>query len=97
LLFNLSHLYNENVFSEYLVSYLFSPRTPYVFDAMGYTKDFMEEELMLTSPSIVFASEYLVEEKLDYLLKESKRPVYLFDLTDFTSPIYGRIIDRPVL
>lgn len=57
----------------------------------------MEEELMLTAPSIVFASEYLVEEKMDYLLKESKWPVYLFDLTDFTSPIYGRIIDRPVL
>jgi len=64
---------------------------------MGYTKDFMEEELMLTAPSIVFASEYLVEEKMDYLLKESKRPVYLFDLTDFTSPIYGRIIECPDL
>ena len=50
LLFNLSHLFNECVFSEYLVSYLLSPWTPYVFDAMGYTKDFMEEELMLTQP-----------------------------------------------
>lgn len=97
LLFNLTHLFNENVYSEFLVSYLLSPRTPYIFDAMGYTKDFLEEELLLTQPSVVFASEYLNEEKLDYLLKESKRPVFMCDLTDYTSPIYGRIIDRPIL
>lgn len=70
LLFSLSHLFNENVFSEFLISYMFSPRTPYVFDAMGYTKEFLEEETLLISPTVVFASEYLIEEKLGFFLKD---------------------------
>lgn len=45
--------------------------------------------MMLVSPSTVFASEYLVEEKLNYFIKDMSRPVFLQDLTDYTSPIYG--------
>lgn len=96
-LFNLSHLFNENVFSEFLITYLFSPQTPYVFDSIGYFKDYLEEETLLISPIDVFASEYLVEEKLTHFLKDPIKPVFLFDLTDYTSPIYGRIIDWPIL
>ena len=97
LLFNLSHLYHENIFSEFLICYMFSPRTPYVFDSVGYCKDFLEDEMLLVAPSSVFASEYLIEEKLNYYIKELVRPVFLCDLTDYTSPIYGRIIDWPIL
>jgi hypothetical protein len=68
---------------------MFSPRTPYVFDSVGYCKDFLEEEMLLVAPSAVFASEYLIEEKLTYYIKELVRPVFLCDLTDYTSPIYG--------
>jgi hypothetical protein len=97
LFFNLSHLYNENIFAEYIFSVIFCPRTPYIFDCVGYAKDFLESDLMLTEPTAVFASEYLIEEKLNFLVKQAKKPIFMFDLSDFTSPIYGRIIDRPIL
>ena len=93
---SLSHLYNDCVFSEFFFTLLFSPSTPIVFDSVGYCHDYLKKELFIDSPSSVFASEYLCEEKLMFGMKNLNRLFFLHDLTDYLSPIYGRIIDRPI-
>lgn len=75
---------------------MFAPTTPIVFDSVGYCHDYLKTELFIEKPSTVFASEYLCEEKLLFGMKNQSRPFFLFDLTDYLSPIYGRVIDRPI-
>lgn len=93
----LSHLFNDCVFSEFIFNMMYAPTTPIVFDSIGYCHDFLKNELFIESPYPVFASEYLSEEKLLFGMKNLNIPFFLYDLTDYLSPIYGRIIDRPIL
>lgn len=58
--------------------------------------DYLKNDIFIDSPIPVFASEYICEEKLSYGMKNYIKPYFLFDLTDYQSPIYGRIIDRPI-
>jgi len=76
---------------------IYAPTTPIVFDSVGYCHDYLKNELFIESPCPVFASEYLCEEKLLFGMKNLNTPFFIYDLTDYLSPIYGRIIDRPIL
>ena len=46
LFFDLSHLYHENAFAEAFFSIIFAPKTPLIFDAVGYMNDFLKTEVL---------------------------------------------------
>lgn len=84
------------MFSELVFTLLHCPTTPIVFDTVGYCHEFLFENLLVTKPAPILASEYLCEEKMLFGMQNPKTPFFVYDLSDYLSAIYGRIIDRPI-